>query len=180
MSSLLLSYFDSIQDKQENTSETPSVIESEVFGLESVKILKSLNSLFWLISIICVTLYSAVLPFNYIASGFLTSTVFKDVTNKQQAQEKAGLYMSIPFFISAFLVPIFGTIIDQYGKRAHLTLLSSMLGFASFALFFYLPAMYGLVLLGITYSMFASVIWPAISLVVKKSEVVSQFFSFLV
>ncbi len=176
MSSMLLSAMDSSQDKSENYSEVAASDESsEAFGFESIKILKDLNSMFWLISIICITLYGAVLPFNYIASGFLTTTVFADVTDKQLAQEKAGLYMSIPFFISAFMVPLYGTIIDKFGQRAYLTLLSSVVGLLSFAMFFYFPAAYALVLLGMTYSMFASVIWPAISLVVKKSQVVINF-----
>jgi MFS family permease len=170
---LLLSALDNSQDKSENYNEIPASLESEAFGLDSVKILKELNSMFWLISIICITLYGAVLPFNYIASGFLTSTVFADVRDKQLAQEKAGIYMSIPFFISAFMVPLYGTVIDKFGQRAYLTLISSVVGLGSFAMFFYLPAAYALVLLGMTYSMFASVIWPAISLVVKKSQVVN-------
>jgi len=159
------------QDKAENYNEAPD-IESEVFSLDSVKILKDLNFMFWLISIICITMYGAVLPFNYIASGFLTSTVFSNVKDKQKAQEKAGLYMSIPFFISAFMVPIFGTIIDKFGQRAYLTLLSSVVGFVAFMMFSYFNPIYALIVLGLTYSMFASVIWPAISLVVKKSYVV--------
>ncbi len=170
---MLLSALDNSQDKSENYNEIPASLESEAFGLDSVKILKELNSMFWLISIICITLYGAVLPFNYIASGFLTSTVFADVRDKQLAQEKAGIYMSIPFFISAFMVPLYGTVIDKFGQRAYLTLISSVVGLGSFAMFFYLPAAYALVLLGMTYSMFASVIWPAISLVVKKSQVVN-------
>jgi len=172
---------DANQDKTESSSEaaTTADLQSDVFSLDSVKILKDLNWMFWLISIICVTMYGAVLPFNYIASGFLTSTVFADVQDKQKAQEKAGLYMSIPFFVSAFLVPLCGTIIDKFGQRAYLTMFSAVLGLVAFNMFSYLPAAYALVLLGMTYSMFASVIWPAISLVVKKSQVVNIcFYSF--
>lgn len=168
---MILSILDQNQDKKENYNEVPD-IESEVFSLESVKILKQLNTMFWLISIICMTLYGAVLPFNYIASGFLTSTIFSNFQDKQLAQEKAGVYMSIPFFISAFMVPIYGIFVDKFGQRAFLTLSSAIVGLISFGMFYYLPPIYGLILLGMTYSMFASVIWPAISLVIKNSQVV--------
>jgi MFS family permease len=79
--------------------------------------------------------------------------------------------MSIPFFISAFMVPIYGLLIDKYGQRAYLSLLASMSGLLCFTLFYYLQPIIPLLVLGLTYSMFASVIWPAISLVVKKSLV---------
>ena len=163
---------DSHQDKLENYVETTENNENEL-GIDSIKILKDFNAMFWLISIICVTLYCAVLPFNYIASGFLTNTIFANIKDKQIAQEKAGLFMSIPFFISAFTVPVFGIIIDKFGQRAYFILLSSLVGLLAFSMFYFISPIYCLVLIGLTYSLFASVIWPAISLVVKKSQVVN-------
>ena len=126
--------------------------------------------MFWLITALCLTLYGAVLPFNYIASGFLTETYFKDMS-KIEAQNKAGIYMSVPFFISAFMVPIYGILIDKYGQRANLSLFASFVGLICFTMFYYCPPLLALIILGLTYSMFASVIWPCISLVVKKNLV---------
>lgn len=128
------------------------------------------NTLFWLITIICFTLYGAFLPFNYIAAGFFTETYFVGM-DTHEAQHLAGLYMSIPFFISAFSIPIYGIIIDKYGQRANLALASSICGLFSFILFFFTPPIYALILLGCTYSLFASIIWPSVSLVVKESVV---------
>lgn len=129
-----------------------------------------MGSLFWLITLLCVTLYGGYLPFNYIASGFLTEKYLKNLP-KIEAQNSAGLYMSVPFFISAFMVPLYGILIDMYGQRAYLSLVASILGFFSFTMFYYLPPIYAFIMLGMTYSMFASVIWPAISLVVRKDLV---------
>lgn len=145
-------------------------VEDEINFCDSISSMRDLGTMFWIITLLCLTLYGAVLPFNYIASGFLTETYFKDM-NKIEAQNKAGVYMSVPFFISAFMVPMYGSIIDKYGQRAYLSLLASMVGLLCFTMFYYCPPLLALIILGLTYSMFASVIWPAISLVVKKNLV---------
>jgi MFS family permease len=136
----------------------------------SITAVKEFGSMFWLVTLLCVTLYGAVLPFNYIASGFLTETYFRGL-NKVEAQNRAGVYMSVPFFISAFMVPIYGILIDKYGQRAYLSLIASGVGLLCFILFYIVNPLIALIILGLTYSMFASVIWPCISLVVKKSHV---------
>lgn len=157
------------KDNELNESNSQVAIDGED-ALASVSAVKDLGSLFWLITILCVTLYGAVLPFNYIASGFFTETYFKNY-NKVDAQNHAGVYMSIPFVISAFMVPIYGILIDKYGQRAYLSFLASICGLVCFTMFYYLSPILPLIMLGLTYSMFASVIWPAISLVVNKSLV---------
>jgi len=53
------------------------------------------------------------MPFNNIASGYFTSTTFKDL-QKADARHMAGIYMSLPFMISAVLIPFFGK------KRYHI------------------------------------------------------------
>lgn len=136
----------------------------------SIKSIYEFNLLYWLVTILCFTLYGAFLPFNYIAAGFFTETYFKDM-NKFEAQHLAGVYMSIPFFISAFLLPVLGLLIDKFGHRANLAFASSVFGLISFTLFYFAPSIYALILLGLTYSLYASIIWPSISLVVKKSVV---------
>jgi MFS family permease len=162
---ILLCWMDKSADE-----ETGSLSNFEDDSLASLSSVLEMGSLFWLITAICVFLYGGYLPFNYIASAFLTENYFSNMP-KIDAQNKAGVYMSIPFFISAFMVPINGIIIDLFGQRAYLSLFSSFLGFISFTMFFYLPPIYGLIMLGLTYSLFASVIWPAISLVVRKDLV---------
>jgi MFS family permease len=162
---LLLCWIDKSADE-----ETGLQTNYEDDSLASLSSILELGSLFWLISLICLFLYGGYLPFNYIASGFLTENYFNNMP-KVDAQNKAGLFMSVPFFISAIMVPIYGIIIDIFGQRAYLSLFASFLGFISFTMFFYVPPIYALIMLGLTYSLFASVIWPAISLVVRKDLV---------
>lgn len=136
----------------------------------SINSIYDFNIIFWLISMLCFTLYGAFLPFNYIAAGFFTEIYFVGM-DRFEAQHKAGIYMSIPFFISGFLIPVFGIIIDKYGKRAYLAMAASICGFISFTFFYFAPPIISLILLGCTYSIFASIIWPSISIVVKKNNV---------
>jgi len=59
------------------------------------------------LTLICGTLYAAVIPFNNIATGYFTTTVFQNIP-QSEAKHMAGIYMSLPFLISAIFVPIFG------------------------------------------------------------------------
>ncbi len=176
ISSVIVCVIDYKMDKhisENNTNNsTLTELEEEMSFVESIYALKTFNSMFWLICILCTLLYSTILPFNYIASGFLTDTYFKHMKlSHEESQNLAGIYMSVPFFIAGFLIPINGFLIDVFGKRAYFILLSSILAFCTFILFYFTTPMVGLVLLGVTYSVFAAVIWPVISLVVRKSHV---------
>ena len=146
----------------ENSEE--EVVEEEKIDISSIK---DLNYIFWLLAIICVTLYGGFLPFNNIAAGYLTSSYFKGMSDTQ-ARNSAGVYMAVPFFMSIFFVPCFGYLIDKLGKRSWLALISSISGFCVFVLFYFVNPLIPLVLLGLTYSLFASVIWPSIAIVCKK------------
>lgn len=87
-----------------------------------------------------------------------------------KAQLTANLVMSEPYSLSALLTPLLGAAVDRCGGRSALIVLSSaalvvvhlLLGFTS------LPASYVLVGLGLGYSIFASVVWPAIPAVVER------------
>lgn len=151
---------DNPEGQQENNDE--------VINMSSIW---DFNKLYWLTTALCLTLYGGYLPFNYISSGFFTKTYFNSM-DPIEASKLAGIYMSIPFFISAFMVPIFGILIDRFGQRAYLSLIAGIMGMLGFISFILMSnPLFGLIILGLTYSMFASVIWPAISLVVKKSSV---------
>ncbi len=64
--------------------------------------------MFWLIICLAVGLYSAFAPFNYIATAFFLNTWLKDLSDREEAQNIAGILMSVPFFIAVFLVPLLG------------------------------------------------------------------------
>ena len=80
--------------------------------------------------------------------------------------------MSVPFSILAILVPIWGILIDKFGNRAYFLFLSTLLCLFAFTMFYISIPISAIILLGVTWSLFASVIWPSISLVVPYRIVV--------
>lgn len=87
-------------------------------------------------------------------------------------QKKSGELMSVTFIMSSFLFPIVGMTIDRYGYRVYLLLFSSVLILIAFALFLFFYPFFPLVLLGIAYSMFGGIVWPTISYLIKKENLV--------
>ena len=85
------------------------------------------------------------------------------------AQKKAAVVMSIPYTLSAILSPFLGFLIDRFGQRATITMLSAMvivLVHAGLAFTTMSPEA-PLVGQGIAYTCFAAVLWPAIPIVVE-------------
>lgn len=126
--------------------------------------------MFYLLSIFCMIMYGIFLPFNYISSSFFIHSWYNDITS-DEALKAAGIAMGIPFLISGALVPLMGYIIDLNGKRASLILVSSLLTCFTFILFLSINPIYGIITFGISYSLFAAIIWPAITLVVPNKYV---------
>lgn len=159
--------------KDQALNENNNIIVNNTLINENIceifKDIKYFNRLFWVITFLCLTSYGAVLPFNYISTSFFTSTSLKNLP-KQQARKQAGIYMSIPFFMGAVLIPIFGLIIDNFGKRTFFALLSGIMCMLSFVLFYVMEPIIPLIILGLSYSIFASMIWAAVSISVRNKE----------
>jgi MFS family permease len=79
--------------------------------------------------------------------------------------------MALPFFISSLLVPFIGIAVDKFGMRGKLLIFSAFLGVLTYILFIFATPIFPLILLGFTYAIFASVFWPALTLVVPKNIV---------
>ena len=105
------------------------------------------------------------MPFNYISSSFFIHSWYGGVAT-DEATHRAGEAMALPFLISAFLIPVLGLIIDKNGRRGYVMLVSSILALLTFVLFILIDPIYGLILFGISFAIFAAVLWPSITLVV--------------
>lgn len=164
---ILEKYIDSLVISTSQDIDIDNQIEPDRMEINDIL---SFDYILWLIIVSCVVLYSGFIPFNNIASGFLISQYFSEMT-KSDAENLAGIYMATPFFISAIMVPVFGFIIDNIGRRSYVILISSVFGVLTFISFKLIHPLASMILLGLTYSLFASVIWPSISLVTSKSQV---------
>lgn len=89
-----------------------------------------------------------------------------------EAQHTVGMAMALPFLISALIIPLIGISIDKYGKRSYLLILAAAFGILTHVLFIFVTPIFPLVILGITYSIFAAVFWPCISLIVPNDIIV--------
>lgn len=89
------------------------------------------------------------------------------------ASRRAGLVMSEPYMISAVLTPLLGLLVDRYGHRATMVVVSAGVLTLSHLLMALtaLPAELLLLGIGLGYSIFACVIWPSIPSVVERSTI---------
>eukprot|EP01084_Bolivina_argentea_P152078 265337_1 len=89
--------------------------------------------------------------------------------------------MSIPYYVSAVLTPIFGYIVDRFGHRCHLLFISAIfilfghviLGYINKLYFniydeYYLIPIIGLICLGFGYGIFGAIVWPSFALIVER------------
>lgn len=96
-----------------------------------------------------------------------------------ETQHAAGMAMAVPFLIASILVPLFGLFIDKLGKRAYIMIISGLLGIITYVFFILFNPILPLVtlgniknnLIGFTYSLFVSVFWPSISLIVPQDYI---------
>ena len=98
-------------------------------------------------------------------------------TKQHSATEHAGKVMSIPYLISALSSPPLGHLVDRFGRRAQIAVVSLTLLFGvhlTLALSASSPVG-PLVGQGVAYSLYAAVLWPSVPLVVPKRYVGTAF-----
>ena len=128
-----------------------------------ISLIKRLNLMFWIISLLILLNYGCLMPFNYMAVGFFTKThnITKNI---------AGLLMGMPFIMGAFFVPILGYLVDKWGFRVELVFSSGFFLITAFILFNLMKPYFPLILLGFGYSIFACVLWPSISIALEDKK----------
>ena len=130
-----------------------------------INLVKKLNLIFWILSLLILTAYGCLMPFNYMAVGFFTN-------NYNISKNLAGTLMGTPFLMGAIFVPLLGAFVDKFGYRAEMVLCSGFFLLCSFILFNIMNPYIPLMLLGFGYSIFACVLWPAISIAVVNKNIV--------
>lgn len=137
--------------------------DPETHEVFSVRDLAKFSTSFKLITLSCLLVYGAVLPFNNVAGNLLHEKY-------GYSMEEAGAIMGIPFIISAVMSPFMGSLVDIFGCRAILLASTSLLlAIAHSLIAFTLITPYvPLVLLGVSYSIYASAMWPSVAYVVEQ------------
>lgn len=93
--------------------------------------------------------------------------------------ERTGNLLGIPLIVSSLLFPVFGYIVDKWGKRLHFLLASSLILIMSYILFITTTSILPLFTFGLSYAIFGAVLWPVLALLVPQ-RIVVIFFSWYI
>lgn len=136
-----------------------TVNESEKFHLSDILItLRSRG--FWLITLICLFFYCGIRPFLKFASKLMVVKYGID-------PETAGIIVALLPFTAIPLTPLFGYLIDRFGKGASVMVAGTAmltLSHICFSLPLHSPAVaiVTIVVLGVAFSLLPSALWPSI------------------
>lgn len=125
---------------------------------------------FWFISLLCVTFYSAVFPFQAYAPDILVQKFGYSVP-------LAGTIASALIFGTMIFTPIFGWLVDRYGKRATLMMAGSLLLIPCHLLIGFtrvLPVL-PIFVVGIALSLVPAALWAAIPMMVPEKRLGTAF-----
>jgi len=168
--------------KLEKEGNQDKIVFKEIF---------SFGKSFWFITLLCVTFYSAMFPFQTFAIKF-----FQD--SYGTSREVGGALSSILTLSAMFFTPLFGLLADKIGKRSLLMMFGSLLiipvylimaykidlasplgftGFLHINMNFFdihaaIPAclIVPMSIMGLAFSLVPAVMWPSVALVVKQSK----------
>lgn len=86
--------------------------------------------------------------------------------------EDANYINSIVYIISAVASPLFGFIIDKTGRNVMWILISVMTTIVAHSIlaFTYLNPYIGMFIMGLSYSMLASSLWPLVALIIPEYQ----------
>lgn len=123
------------------------------------------NSAFIYITMLCVTFYSAIFPFQTFAIKF-----FQEVHSI--SREQAGFLSSILTLSAMVMTPLFGILVDKVGNRSKLMILGSLLIIPVYLIMAYtrIPLFFPMGLMGISFSLIPAVMWPSVAIVVPEKK----------
>ena len=137
------------------------------FELKDVKNIVT-NYGFWLIALLCVVFYSAVLPFIKYATDLMVNKYSVDPS-------WAGTIPALVPFGCVILAPLFGRVYDRHGHGLDLMVLGSLM-ITCVHIVFALPfnnwiiAVVLMIMLGIGYAVVPSAMWPSLAKIIPESQ----------
>lgn len=98
-------------------------------------------------------------------------------------EKKAGFLFGVPYLMSVVLLPLIGLVSDYIGLKVKAVIFSSVIFIATFTTSMLMPSctdscsneLYSIVMLGIGYSIYVSMIFPCIPFVVQEKVTGSAF-----
>ena len=168
LTSLACSLLLAILDRRRERSGLTSVTSSD----QTIKLtdIKEFPATFWLLCLATTAYYGSVFPF--ISLG---QALFR--TEYGYSGQQANFLIGLVYLVSAIASPLFGLILDKFGKNLSWlcgSLLVSILAHAGLVLTItgpYIP----IVIIGLAYSVLASALWSLPAVIVKDSQLATAF-----
>ena len=160
---IVYTIFDVKIDKQLN--EGSAVKKDDGFSFADLRKLVT-NKSFIYVTLLCLTFYSAVFPFQAFSPDFLLNKFGMSIT-------QSGKIASILYWVTMFATPLFGLVVDKFGKSATLMIFGAILitiVHFTFALTYFNPVVL-LVLLGIAIALVPAAMWPSVAKIVPEHRI---------
>ena len=150
-----------------------NVEEEEGFKISDLKLIIT-NKGFWLITLLCLMFYAGVFPFLKFATKLM-------IYKYNVAPDLAGFIPAMIPFGTILLTPLFGSMYDRIGKGATLMIIGSTLMTIVHVLFALPILSYGwfaiivMLLLGISFSLVPSALWPSVPKIIPMKQLGSAY-----
>ncbi len=120
---------------------------------------------YWLIVALCIVFYSAILPFQALAVGFL-------IDAPGTSRQFGGFLSSTLTLFAMIVTPLFGLLVDRVGKRALFMMLGSMLLIPVYLMMAYthVNLYVPMAMMGLAFSLIPAVLWPSVAYIVDQSK----------
>lgn len=123
------------------------------------------NRSFWLLAAICFAFYGCIFPFQTFGQKFL-------IEARGLTPGRASLLVGMEPLFSLLFMPLFGHLVDRYGRRSLFMMLGSLLLVPVFPMLAYtgIPPIVPMALMGLAFAMVPAVLWMAIVFVVDRAR----------
>ncbi len=162
-------YMDRESDRREGKLREDKMTSSIMEDNEQVRLsdLKNFSGQFWILVLTCALIYGSFFSFNGNANDLL-HTMYGIST------DKAGIYLLTINLSASIITPMFGAIVDKFGRRVIMMLFSIALFMMALVVICVIPKDCGpviplipLIMTGIFYATYAAIFWPCIPVVVE-------------
>ena len=160
-------------DKKKETPDQTADDGKDAFRFADVLgVLKNKN--FWLVSLLCVLFYSSIIAFKKFAGAIL-------IPRFAIPAETAGWMVSMLPFATVVFAPLFGLLVDRFGRGTRWMLLGSLLALLAHLLLAFAPqgvpafGYLAMVLLGFGYSLVPAALWPSVPKIVPDKVLGTTF-----
>jgi nitrate/nitrite transporter NarK len=157
-------YMDKESDRREGKLD--DIIEKDESEQINLKDIFKFDIKLWILVVTCTLIYGSFFAFNGNANDILHN-MYNIPTGI------AGVYLLVIYLSASIVTPMFGLVVDKYGRRVLLMILSITLFLIALVVFCIIPSdcnqiipLIPLILIGLFYATYAAIFWPCIPLVV--------------